>query len=228
MLQQTPVKRVMSGYSRFLEAFPRVSFLARARPAEVFRQWNGLGYNRRAIAIQRCAREIAGRHKGRIPRTIEELVRLPGIGRATAGAILAFAYNIPAAFIETNVRRVFIHFFFRGRNRVSDLEILPLVEASMDARNPREWFYALMDYGAMLGSLGENPNTRSAHYRRQPAFEGSARQLRGKILRFLLKNGTGSERQIAALGHQGEVHALLESLRAEGFVTRAGRRYRLT
>jgi A/G-specific adenine glycosylase len=116
--------------------------------ADILKVWQGLGYNRRAVALQKIAISVMKESRGRLPVNREELLKLPGIGRYTASAILTFACNQPNIFIETNIRRVFIHFFFQNRENISDEEILPLVEKTLDAGNPREWYYALMDYGA--------------------------------------------------------------------------------
>lgn len=125
------------------------------------------------------------------------LKTFPGIGRATASAISAFAFRIPAVFIETNIRRVFIHGFFHDRTNIRDTEILPLVEKTVDTSNPREWYYALMDYGVMLKQNYENVNRRSAHYQKQSPFQGSNRQVRGMILKALASESSISEREIA-------------------------------
>jgi A/G-specific adenine glycosylase len=229
MLQQTGTERVAEKYRRFLRAFPDVRSLSQASPAAVLRIWKGLGYNRRALSILKSAREIVARHGGKVPRTLRELQELPGIGAATAGAVMAFAFNIPAVFLETNIRRVFLHSFFPGAREVRDAEILPIVERTLDRRNPREWYYALMDYGAMLKSKIPNPNRRSAHYARQPVFEGSRRQIRGKILEALLGSGSltlgGLGR--AAGRETAEIKSVVEDLMKEGFLTKSGSRFSL-
>jgi A/G-specific adenine glycosylase len=102
-----------------------------------------------AIALQKIARTVMEEHAGRLPDSREDLLKLPGIGRYTASAILTFIHNKPDVFIETNIRRVFIHFFFEGRENIADAEILPLIEKTLDAADPREWYYALMDYGML-------------------------------------------------------------------------------
>jgi A/G-specific adenine glycosylase len=116
------------------------------------------------------------------------LESLPGIGKGTSGSLMAFAFNMPETFIETNIRRVFIHFFFKHKSGVTDEELSRYIEGSVDHKNAREWYWALMDYGTFLKtSLKiENPNRRSAHYTKQSAFAGSDRELRGKILRAVL------------------------------------------
>ncbi len=190
MLQQTQAKRVAGYYPAFLRAFPSFRALAQAELREVLRAWQGLGYNRRALLLQRLAREVIERHGGRLPVSAEELIKLPGIGKATAGALLAFAFNKPAVFIETNIRSVFLHHFFPRQNNVSDADLLPLVSSTLDTKNPRRWYWALMDYGVFLKKKYANPSRRSAHHARQVPFEGSDRQLRGKLTRMLLGRAT--------------------------------------
>ncbi|WFN34963.1 A/G-specific adenine glycosylase [Methanogenium sp. S4BF] len=192
MLQQTQVARVATKYPEFMAAFPDFAALAAAPLEEVLRVWQGMGYNRRAKMLRDAARQVMDRFGGRLPETPEELVTLPGIGPATAASIAAFAYNAPVVFIETNIRRVFIHFFFPAEGKVHDDQIRPLVRQTLDWINPREWYYALMDYGAMLKQAVENPNRRSHSYTVQASFVGSDRQIRGQILRYLLDEGPSS------------------------------------
>jgi A/G-specific adenine glycosylase len=196
MLQQTGITRVLEPYKRFLRAFPSFRALAEAPASAVLACWQGLGYNRRALALHQSARIVTEAYGGRLPRTLEGLQALPGVGPATAGAVLVYAFGLPVPFIETNVRRVFIHFFFPGAATVLDAQIMPLVEQTMDRRQPREWLYALMDYGTMLGRGGENANRRSAVYKRQAPFEGSRRQLRGKVIAYLVEAGSATRRAL--------------------------------
>jgi A/G-specific adenine glycosylase len=189
MLQQTQVPRVMEKYPRFLDRFPSFRALADARLAEVYSLWQGLGYNRRAKYLHEAARRIVADHAGRVPRDRSALEALPGIGPNTAGSLLAFCHNEPVVFIETNIRRVFIYFFFPGNHTVHDRDLLPLIEDTLDRENPREWYYALMDYGAALSKWVRNPNRRSRQYVRQSPFENSNRQIRGRILRVLAAGG---------------------------------------
>lgn len=183
MLQQTQVSRVLVKYPEFLRAFPTIRALAHADKKKLLRMWQGMGYNRRALYLKRAAQTIIKQHEGHVPKTLSELESLPGIGHATAAAILTYAFNKPAPFIETNTRRVFIHHFFPKRRRVSDADIMPLIGAALPKTNRREWYYALMDYGTFLARAIPNPNKRSLHYARQQPFEGSTREIRG----FLLK-----------------------------------------
>jgi A/G-specific adenine glycosylase len=227
MLQQTSVSMVTPRYVAFLKAFPSFKALAEARVQDVISAWKGLGYNRRALALLQSARIVTSVHRGRLPRAVEELVRLPGVGHATAAAVIVYAFNMPVAFIETNVRRVFLHFFFPGEDKVPDSRILPLVEKTMDRANPREWFYALMDYGTFLAGKGESsraragrraadPLHRSSRYRRQAEFEGSHRQLRGRLLELMLEKKRARLAEMeAALGNDPRLPKALEELVAE-------------
>lgn len=229
MLQQTRVERVEEKYRVFLDAFPDLGSLARASLQEVLGVWQGLGYNRRAISLKETARQVVDRFKGTIPDSPEELKTLPGIGEYTAAAIAAFAFHRPVPLIETNIRAVFIHCFFLDREGVRDSEIRPLVEATLDAANPREWYYALMDFGVMLKRRVPNPSRRSAHHGRQAPFEGSDRQIRGKILRILLEGKSPSRGEITRLvGADAErVERILLQLEKESFIIRQRRGYRL-
>lgn len=190
MLQQTQVPRVVEKYPVFIKKFPTITSLAAAPLSQVLAAWQGLGYNRRALLLQKLAQKVVAEHAGKVPRDVHTLETLPGIGKATAGSIAAFAFNRPSVFIETNIRSVFIHCFFPNRRSVSDEELLPVVAKAIDVKNPRKWYNALMDYGVYLKEREGNPSRKSAHYTRQSRFEGSNRQLRGKILKELLKKKT--------------------------------------
>lgn len=186
MLQQTQTHRVEKKFESFIAVFPDFAALAQAPLRDVLFHWQGLGYNRRALALHKIAQKVIAEHQGVLPNDPETLVQFPGIGLATASSICAFAFNAPTVFIETNIRSVFIHFFFQGRDHVSDKEIMPLIEETLDKKNPREWHYALMDYGVALKKQMPNPSRRSAHHTRQSTFEGSDRQIRGQVIKLLL------------------------------------------
>ncbi len=220
MLQQTQAPRVVEKYERFIKQFPSFKALATARLATVLKEWQGLGYNRRGMALKKAAEIIISDHKGKMPRDYETLLTLPGIGPATAGDILAFAYNIPTVVIETNIRTVFIHCFFEDRRDIHDKEILPLIKKTLDRDNPREWYFALMDYGAMLKKTLPNPGRRSRHYTRQSAFKGSNREQRSKILKYLLAYGRQSAETVAeALGLDKAAALLnLKAMSKEGVI----------
>lgn len=191
MLQQTQVARVKGYWERFMALFPTLDALASADTSDVLAQWQGLGYNRRALALKKTADVCAAEHGGLLPETVEELVALPGIGPATAAGVVAFAHNRPALYLETNVRTVFLHELFPGREGVSDKEIAPLVADTCPADDARAWYYALLDYGAHLKSIVANPSRRSAHHTRQSTFEGSRRQKRAELVRIVLASPEG-------------------------------------
>ncbi len=185
MLQQTQVERVIPKYKEFLKQFPTVRKLARATLGDVLRVWSGLGYNRRAKMLWECAKEVVGTRRGIFPKTYEELKKLRGVGPYTAGAVSAFAYNQPVVMIETNIRSVYLHHFFKDREGIHDKDLLPLIEATLDRENPRLWYNMLMDYGSHLKAMHGNPNRKSKHHTKQKPFKGSNRELRGAILRAL-------------------------------------------
>ncbi len=220
MLQQTQTERVGEKYKQFIASFPDFASLAHAPLREILRVWQGLGYNRRAVALKKAAQTVMTKFHGDLPSSPEALISLSGIGRATACAICAFAFNEPVVFIETNIRRVFIHCFFQGRQGIKDAEILPLVAKTLDTSNPRKWYFGLMDYGAILKKQHQNPNRKSAHYQKQPPFEGSNRQIRGMILKLLTAESPLSHREIAErLGKDPErVKGNLTQLQKEGFI----------
>ena len=186
MLQQTQVKRVLGRWDRFLAKFPTPDALASASTSDVVGEWQGLGYNRRALALKRACEICSQDFGGKLPETVDELVALPGIGPATAAGVVAFAYNRPAIYLETNVRTVFLHELFPDEEGIRDKQLEPLVRATCPADNPRSWYCALLDYGAHLKATFGNASRRSAHYTRQSAFEGSRRQKRAEVVRIVL------------------------------------------
>jgi len=173
MLQQTQTERVSDKFLEFIEKFPDFLTLSSAPLDEVLTTWQGLGYNRRAIALKKIAEIVINDYNGILPDSIETLKSFPQIGHNTASSIVTFAFDKPTVFVETNIRRVYIYFFFPGKNSVNDKEIIPILEKTMDKTNPREWYYALMDYGVMLKKTYPDLNKRSAHYRKQAPFKGS-------------------------------------------------------
>lgn len=186
MLQQTQVARVLDYWPRFLSLFPTLDALAAADTALVLEQWQGLGYNRRALALKRCAEICSDTYDGVLPSDYDQLIALPGIGKATAAGVRAFAYQQPGIYLETNVRTVFLHELFADQEGVSDKDIEPLVALTCSAEDPRGWYYALLDYGAHLKQTLPNPSRRSKHYTKQSKFEGSRRQKRAEVVRVVL------------------------------------------
>lgn len=234
MLQQTQVSRVMGRWEQWLETFPTIADLASAPLPPVLELWQGMGYNRRALNLKRCAEEVVAMHDGVVPSDKKALLALPGIGPSTSAGVRIFAFRQPDMYLETNVRAVFIHELFPGRESVADKELVSLVEATcpQDAR-VRAWYYALLDYGAHLKKTMPNPTHRSKHYTRQSKFEGSHRQKRAYLLRRVIDDALSTEdlaRDLAqserASGRQEpsveEVRAILDELEREGFVMRRG------
>lgn len=230
MLQQTQVDRVIPFYTAFLKRFPTVEALAAAELSEVFPLWQGLGYNRRARFLRDMAREVVSRHGGTMPRTRAELVQLPGVGPYTAGAVAAFAYDSREVFIETNIRAVFIHHFFPGRDKVTDSELMSLIEeAARTVKSPREWYWALMDYGVHIKSLHKNPARRSRHHVKQSAFKGSVREVRGALLRTLSTSGMDAPAIIKKTGFSAiRVETALAGLYKDGMIRKKGTRWHIS
>ncbi|OGZ69470.1 MAG: hypothetical protein A3D44_03545 [Candidatus Staskawiczbacteria bacterium RIFCSPHIGHO2_02_FULL_42_22] len=207
MLQQTQADRVIRFYEKWINRFPNFKVLASAKFSEIYPFWQGLGYNRRALALKRAAEKSVKEFDGKLPAEIEKLEEFPGIGPYTARAISIFSFNTPVACIETNIRRVFIHHFFaekisrkdaeinpsaplrasaetRGK-KINDEQILEIAQRALPAGKARQWHWALMDYGAYLKSTVPNPNRRHKNYNVQSKFEGSLRQIRGTALKIL-------------------------------------------
>lgn len=220
MLQQTQVDRVATKFPLFMERFPTLEALATAPVHAVLTAWQGLGYNRRALALHQFAQRVQAEFGGRVPTETPILETFKGIGPATAASIVVYAYNKPHVFIETNVRTVFIHHFFKKTETVHDKELAPFVAATIDSKDPREWYYALMDYGTMLKKQHKNPSRRSAHYAVQSKFEGSDRQVRGLILKLLTQVPSLSEQEIVAAIPREEslTRRILSALEQEGFI----------
>lgn len=188
MLQQTQVVRVQGRWADWLERFPNVQALAQAPQAEVLQAWQGMGYNRRALALHRCAQTVVEQFDGIWPHGVKELTALPGIGPSTAAGVRAFAFDEHGVYLETNVRAVLIHEFFPGTDKVADKELVPLVELTCppSGQDVRGWYYGLLDIGAHLKKTLPNPTRRASAYTRQSPFAGSRRQKRAGIVRILL------------------------------------------
>lgn len=230
MLQQTQAARVIPKYKAFLKEFPSTKALAHAPLKDVLTLWQGLGYNRRAKSLQQAAQYVTEACRGRWPNTYEGLLALPGVGPYTAGAVLAFAYNEAVPLIETNVRTVYLHHYFKDKTDVSDADILALVEETLTTDNPREWYYALMDYGAHLKQTIGNQNSRSKAHVVQSPFQGSDRQIRGAIVRLLTDHQRLTRARLHSLLTQLDelrIDVQLERLLEEGMVEKVGASYQL-
>lgn len=228
MLQQTQASRVVSKFETFIKRFPDFQRLNQATTAEVLQLWQGLGYNRRALYLKRIAEKAMTEYKGEILIEPQFLQTFPGIGPYTARAIYVFVKNKPETFLETNIRRVFIHHFFNDKQKITDKELLPLIEQTLDSQNPREWYYALMDYGAHLAKQIPNPNRKSAHYTKQSKFTGSLRQTRGKILKLLITEKSLNKEKLAEKIQSEHFKKAFEQLENEGFIQNEKQKIRLT
>ncbi len=226
MLQQTQVSRVLQKYPLFIKTFPNFNSLVHAPLRDILQVWQGMGYNRRALYLKKISQLIVDKYSGLLPNNPKDLETFPGIGKATAGSIVVFVFNKPTVFIETNIRRVFIHFFFANKEKVDDKEIIKLVGETVDAKNPRDWYFALMDYGAMLGKTTDNPNKKSKYYSIQSKFNGSHRQIRGEILRQLLIKPLREKTLIKNLGKDKDIITmLLGDLEKEGLIIQTNGKY---
>lgn len=225
MLQQTQVDRVTPKFQAFIAAFPDESTLASATLAEVLRLWQGLGYNRRAKFLHETAKKIV--ELDTFPDNEQDLVALPGVGKNTAGAILAYAYNQPSIFIETNVRAVYIYHFFADQDTVDDKDIRTILEKTLDQQHPREFYWALMDYGSHLKKQGVLPG-RSRHYKKQSPLKGSVREVRGQIVTALSACAASEEVLREQLSADDRFDVALAGLVKDGLIAMTGGQFHLT
>jgi A/G-specific adenine glycosylase len=183
MLQQTQVKRVLPKFAIWMEQYPTLGTLRTSDLQSVLILWQGLGYQRRAKALLAIAKEYTT-----LPKTFDELIHLPGIGRYTASAICAFAYNtFSHPVLETNIRTVLIEYFHQGEESIQDgvlYDDLSRLEKNKEVveMGARHWYYALMDFGAYLKEQNISHNTKSAHHAVASPYKGSLRALRAETL----------------------------------------------
>ena len=149
MAQQTQISRVVEAWSRFLDRFPTVMELAAASPADVLRAWRGMGYDRRALNLQRAATVIVAEHDGKVPRDLAALEALPGIGPYTARAVASIAFGAAVGAVDTNVRRV-LGRALGGEEGLAPAALQVAADASVDPMRPGDWTHAVMDVGATL------------------------------------------------------------------------------
>lgn len=206
MLQQTQVERVIPKYLAFISKYPTIQSISQAKLSEILTLWQGLGYNRRAKYLHILCKEIMNTYQGKFPNTQSELLMLPGIGPYTASAITTFAFNAPTRVIETNIRSVFLYHFFETQDTVADTQLYPLIDETIYTRNPREWYWALMDYGSVLKKLVPNPSKKSKYYAKQSKFVGSVRQVRGEILRLLIHFGPLAQTELKSKITSNKLH----------------------
>jgi len=224
MLQQTQTARVVSKYNEFIEAFPTIHDLANAPLSLVLAHWSGLGYNRRAKFLWQAAQAISQQYNGEFPQDFEKIDLLPGIGPYTARAIYTFSFNLPSVFIETNIRTVFIHFFFQDRDSIADSEILPLIEQTLPESDFRNWYYALMDYGNYLKSEQKSYFHKQKGYTKQSKFKGSKRYVRGYILKKLVQDQSLMISEIVLPGYEKDtIQTIIADLVKENLIVKKGK-----
>ena len=224
MLQQTQVSRALIKFAEFMKAFPSIEHLASAPLADVLRVWTGLGYNRRAKFLWQAAQQVVVDGQ---PKTVKDLERLSGVGKNTAGAIMNYVYQVATPFIETNIRTVYIHHFFADSFDISDKELIALVESTMDSEQPRQWFWALMDYGSYLKSTQGGRLNQSKHYKKQSPLKGSVREVRGQIIRVLASHSMSEGTLRDAVSADERFESALSGLMKDGLVQIIDSSYRL-
>jgi A/G-specific adenine glycosylase len=224
MLQQTQVDRVLPKYEVFLRQYPTFAALAAAPTAEVIRAWQGLGYNLRAIRLQRIARQVVDHYGGRLPDTVEQLQALQGIGPYTAAAVACFAFGRAEPVLDTNVRRVLGRIMLgpEGPKTATPAVLWDLARRALPVEQAYDWNQALMDLGARIcvesqprcllcpasrycaaaGRVGPALRERQASYnvRKEAPFAGSARYYRGRIVERLRALGPAETIDLEALG----------------------------
>ncbi|MEK7602076.1 MAG: A/G-specific adenine glycosylase [Patescibacteria group bacterium] len=229
MLQQTQVERVIPYYKKFVQTYPTIQALARAPLADVLKIWQGLGYNRRAKFLHKAAQQIVSTYNGKIPTDAAELESVWGIGPYTAHAVMTFAFNHDAVFIETNIRTVIIHHFYKDDESISEEDIANVLKKMLPHGEARAWYSALMDYGAYLKRSGVRINTKAKGYTKQSTFIGSDRQARGAILKELSIRPASAKRLSGLLGddRKPQLSLQLGKLLKEGMIQKKGTRYQL-
>ncbi len=241
MLQQTQVARVVPKYHEFLAVLPTPAACAAAPASDVVTLWAGLGYNRRALNLHRCAVRILEEHRGVVPDDLTALLALPGIGPYTARAVLVFAFERDEAIVDTNVARVYARWLGRS---LTGREVQELADASVPAARGWEWNQGLLDLGATVctkrapacdrcparpwcawstgGCAAPDPAAGSAGVSgRQSRFEGSDRQGRGRLVDALRRNDALVATRLAEVAGWPEDHdraqRVADTLVADGF-----------
>lgn len=236
MLQQTQVARVEEHFKNWKREFPTWKILADSRFSQILTCWQGLGYNRRARYLHEMAKKVMITHGGVFPQEKKQILALPGIGPYTAAAINSFCYNQIDILIETNIRTVIIFHFYKNQEEVSEEQIGFVLKQCLKPgtkayKNPREWYWALMDYGSHLKSEVGNLNTKSKTYNKQSRFEGSKRQMRSRLLRYILERPASTYRQIQDASNSSDeelIKELLTALTTEKMIVCRNDKYNVT
>jgi A/G-specific adenine glycosylase len=192
MLQQTQVSRVIPKYAEFMKTWPDVYSLAGARQDSVLRIWKGMGYNRRALYLHRMAKDVVGLYDGKFPDKEELLAALPGLGTYTVRAILVFAFRKNTVCVDTNIRKIITHYFFKDKPQKPAI-IQSLAEQLVPVGKSWEWHQALMDYGAL--ELNQSRITYQVSRKKQKPFRETNRFFRGRII-DILREGKAEEHSL--------------------------------
>lgn len=225
MLQQTQVLRVIAKYREFIEVFPTVFDLAKASPAQVLRVWKGMGYNRRALYLQKAAKAIVEIYHGIFPENERELVKLPGLGTYTARALLVFAYGQDVPLVDTNIRQIIIHFFFNDQPQKESV-IGDVAGQLVSKGKSWEWHQALMDYGALRLARARSGSLTKVSRKTSIPFKDSNRFYRGRII-DRLREGDIQERKLESEFKKKYrkpndfLKAILQGLEADGLISRS-------
>lgn len=206
MLQQTQVTRVIPKYCEFLSKFPSLDVLSFARQSTILETWQGLGYWKRALNLQATCLQIYKNYNGKFPSKQSILEGMPGIGPYTSAAITCFAFNTPVVFIDTNIRKVYRHFFFSGNPDISDEILLAMAQKALWHQDPRNWHYALFDYGSIV--LRKKSGKIPGNLSKTVPYKGSIRQLRSKIIDLILN---ASNQRISRI----TLYQILDSMRSD-------------
>lgn len=237
MLQQTQAPRVAPIFEAFMASFPDVRALSSAARAEVLRAWAGLGYHRRALALREAARAIVREHGGEVPREVDALRALPGVGPYTAAAVASIAFGVPVAAVDTNVRRITARVVHGAEaDEIPHARLQVDADAMVDPASPGEWNQALMDLGRFvcrpMPRCDECPLRPACRFarggrephpsgRRQAPFEGSVRQARGRVLAALRDHGGASVQELASTTRMpvGRISRAASDLAIDGVVS---------
>ena len=228
MLQQTQVQRVIPKYDEWIKKWPSIDTFCDATFSEVLSLWSGLGYNRRAKYLHTTLHTLMRDYEGVVPKNLNDLQSLSGIGANTAAAILVYTYNTPAVFVETNIRSAYLNAFFaNAKEPISDHQLKERIAKTLDYNNPRQWYYALMDYGTHIKQTYGSHLHKSKHHRRQSRFEGSSRQIRGAIIKYLTQNYVVEISSLKNEINDDRFDVCIQALSAEGMIVLDGDTLRL-
>jgi A/G-specific adenine glycosylase len=242
MLQQTQVHRVLPRYVTWMQRYPTPAACAQAPLGELLAQWQGLGYPRRAQRLHAAAQVVVERHGGRLPSTLPELQALPGVGAYTARAVLAFAFELPAAVVDTNIARVVARV---TAQRLTAGQVQHTADSWVPQGAVWQWNQSLMELGALVcrprpdcarcpladtcrwhrgGHQDPDPAIGTAGVStRQARFEGSDRQARGRLLAAVLAGAVAVDDAARIMDRDAPVaNRLIDGLVAEGLVARLG------